>query len=163
MRRLVILVAALVLAVVGPSAVAQEGTPGPMAFEIAPGVAAEALAFVAGQEAPALYRLTFAPGVTYAVAPAPEIALAYGESGVLTITVDTPVTVARAGLTAEPGAAVAAGTEFELAADDYFVLPPLASGEVRNHSQEPATITVAGIVPYAAAPAASPVAATPEA
>lgn len=163
MRRLVILAAALVLAVVGRSAVAQDGTPGPMTFEIAPGVTAEALAFVAGQEAPALYRLTFAPGVTYAVTPAPEIALAYGESGVLTITVDTPVTVARAGSTAEPGETVAAGSEFELAADDYVVLPPLAAGEVRNDGQEPATITVAGIVPSGGESAASPEAATPEA
>ena len=60
---------------VGPVTVAQQGTPPPGGFEIAPGVTAEGLAFAAGQEAPSLYRLTFAPGVTYAVAPAPEISL----------------------------------------------------------------------------------------
>ena len=165
MRRSPVLlaVAALLLGLVaaarvGPLAGAQEGTPPPGGFEIAPGVTAEALAFAAEQEAPALYRLTFAPGVTYAFDPAPEISLAYVEVGALAITLDAPVTVTRAGATDAPGEAVAAGTEFTLVVGDYVVLPPLVDGEVRNDGQEAASVVVAGIVPSAVA---TPMAATP--
>ena len=84
---------------VGPTVDAQEGTPPAGGFEIAPGVTAEALAFAAGREAPALYRLTFAPGVTYRVEPAPSISLVYGETGTLTLTLDAPITIVRAGAT----------------------------------------------------------------
>ena len=148
-----------VAARVGQVGMAQEGTPAP-SFEIAPGVTAEALAFAAGQEAPALYRLTFAAGVTYTVIPAPEISLGYVEAGTLTFTLDAPVTVTRAGATDAPGEAVAAGTEFELATGDYTTLPPLVGGEARNDGQEAASIVVAGIIPSGAA---TPTAATPTA
>ena len=143
---------------IGPATVAQQGTPPPGGFEIAPGVTAEGLAFAAGQEAPSLYRLTFAPGVTYAVAPAPEISLVYGEAGVLTATLDAPITIARAGATDAPGEAVAAGTEFTLAAGDYAAFPPLVGGEVRNEGREAASVLVAAIVPPGVA---TPAAATP--
>ena len=143
---------------VGPVTVAQQGTPPPGGFEIAPGVTAEALAFAAGQEAPSLYRLTFVPGVTYAVAPAPELSLVYGEAGALTITLDLPITITRAGATDAPGEAVAAGTEFTLAAGDYAVFPPLVGGEVRNEGREAASVLVAAIVPPGVA---TPTAATP--
>lgn len=119
---------------------------------------AEALAFAPGQEAPALYRLTFAPGVTYSIDPAPEISLVYGEAGTLTFTLDAPVTITRAGATNAPGEAVAAGAEFMLEAGDYTVFPPLVSGEVRNDGQEAASVVVASIVP---AGVATPTAATP--
>ncbi len=140
----------------GSTTVSQEGSP--PAFEIAPGVTAEALAFAAGQEAPSLYRLTFAPGVTYPFVPAPDISLVYGESGALTATLDAPVTITRAAATDAPGEAIAAGTEFRLSAGDYAVFPPLVGGEVRNEGQEAASVVVAAIVP---AGAATPAAATP--
>lgn len=143
---------------VGSLTVAQEGTPPAGGFEIAPGVTAEALAFAEGQQAPSLYRLTFGPGVIYQVAPAPEISLAYVETGTLTITLDAPVTITRAGATDAPGEAVAAGTEFRLDVGDYVALPPLVSGEVRNDGQEAASVMVAAIVP---ASMATPTAATP--
>ncbi len=154
----VLLLGLIAAARVGPLAGAQEGTPPPGGFEIAPGVTAEGLAFAAGQAAPALYRLTFAPGVTYAFDPAPEISLVYVAAGALAITLDAPVTVTRAGATAAPGEAVAAGTEFALAAGDYAVFPLLVDGEVRNDGQEAASVVVAGIVPSAMA---TPTAATP--
>ena len=168
MRRMPVLVsvvAVVLLALaaagrVGPAAVAQEGTPPAGGFEIAPGVTAEALAFAPGQEAPSLYRLTFAPGVTYRVDPAPDISLVYVEAGALTATLDAPVTITRAEATDAPGEAVAAGTEFTLAAGDYAAFPPLVGGEVRNDGQEPASVVVAAIVPSAMA---TPVAATPAA
>ncbi len=143
---------------VGPTVDAQEGTPPAGGFEIAPGVTAEALAFAAGRETPALYRLTFAPGVTYRVEPTPAISLVYGEAGALTATLDAPITIVRAGAIATPGEAVAAGTEFTLAAGDYAVFPPLVGGEVRNDGREAATVTVADIVPEGMA---TPTAATP--
>jgi hypothetical protein len=155
MRRtpVLLLVAAVALiglvaaARLGPETRAQEGTPPAGGFEISPGVTAEALAFAAGQEEPSLYRLTFAPGVTYAIAPSPEISLVYSEAGSLTITVDAPVTVTRAGATDAPGEPVAANAEFTLGAGDYTVFPPFAGGEVRNDGQEAASVEVAAIIP----------------
>lgn len=135
------------LAGIGSAAMAQDGTPSAGGFEIAPGVTAEALAFAAGQENPALYRLTFAPGVSYRVEPAPDFSLVYQESGVLTAILDAPVTIVRAGSAGATGEVIAAGTEYTLAAGDYAVLPPLIGGEVRNDGQEAASVQVATIVP----------------
>ncbi len=143
----VILLGLLVAGRVGSMAVAQDATPPPGGFEIAPGVTAEGLAFAMGQEAPSLYRLTFAPGVIYRVEPAPDISLAYLETGALTLTLDAPVTITRAGSSDAPGEAVTASTEFTVEAGDYFVLPPLASGEVRNDGEVAASVMVAAIVP----------------
>ena len=126
---------------------AQEASPPPGGFEIAPGVTAEALAFVPGQEAPALYRLTFAPGVTYTIMPAPDISLVYQETGALVFTLDAPVTVTRAGAADEPGEAIAADTEFTLNAADYTTFPALVGGEARNDGDEPASAVVASIIP----------------
>lgn len=150
MKRLFLIpavVLALVVGSVGVAAVAQEGSPPAGGFEIAPGVTAEALAFAPGQEAPALYRLTFEPGVTYTVEPAPEISLVYQEAGALTATLDAPITITRSGATDAPGEGVAADVAFGLAAGDYAVFPPLVGGEVRNEGQESASVVVAGIVP----------------
>ena len=129
----------------GSAAGAQDATPPP--FEIAPGVTAEALAFVPGQEAPALYRVTFAPGVTYEIMPAPDISLIYQETGALTFTLDAPVTVTRAGATDEPGEAIEADTEFTLETGDYMTFPPLGAGEARNDSEEDVSVVVASILP----------------
>ena len=142
---------------------AQEATPPPQGFEIAPGVTAEALAFVPGQEAPSLYQLTFAPGAIYAFEPSPEISLVYVVAGAVNITLDAPVTVTRA---TNPGrgrrAAVGAGTAFPFDLGDYTVLPAMVDGEVRNDGSEPATLLVSAIVPPASTDLATP-AATPAA
>ncbi len=126
---------------------AQEASPPPGGFEIAPGVTAEALAFVPGQEAPALYRLTFAPGVTYTIMPAPDISLVYQETGALAFTLDAPVTITRAGAADEPGEAIAADTGFTLNAGDYTTFPALVGGEACNDGEEPASAVVASIIP----------------
>jgi hypothetical protein len=135
---------------VGSVATAQEGSPPPGGFEIAPGVTAEALAFAPGSQVPSLYRLTFAPGVTYQAQSAPEISLGYLESGTLSLTVDAPVTVTRT----DAAEIIPAGTDFTLSAGEYLVLPLLASGEVRNEGTEAASLLVASITP--AMPAATP-------
>ncbi|CAA9541068.1 MAG: hypothetical protein AVDCRST_MAG33-18 [uncultured Thermomicrobiales bacterium] len=151
----------LVLSLLLPTVSAQDGGPPPGGFEIAPGVTAEALAFVEGRDEPSLYRLTFAPDTTYAIEPVPSISLGVLESGSLSFTLDVPVTVTRAGAVDDPGEAIAADEEFTLEAGDYTVLPPMAGGEIRNDGTEPAAVIVADIVPAAAGtPAATP-AATP--
>jgi len=129
-----------------PVAHAQEASaPPPMVFEIAPGVTAEALAFPQGGTDPVLYRLTFAPGVSYAFEPNPANALELGsvETGEIALTVSSPVTVTRGdGSGAED---IAADTEVALAAGDYLVLPAMTSGSIRNDGSEAASLVVAAI------------------
>lgn len=132
---------------------AQDGTPPPGGFEIAPGVTAEAFAFAPGAESPALYRLTFAPGVTYQAQPAPEISLLYVEAGALSFTIDAPVSVTRADAADAPAEAIPAGTTFTVQAGDSMVFPLLAAAEVRNEGSDPASVMVASIMPSAMGPA----------
>ncbi len=142
----------------GPGAVAQDGTPPPGGFEIAPGVTAEILP--TSEDPPSLYRLHFAPDVTYPIGASPSLEIVYIESGALTFRVEAPVTVGQVGVTGAPGENVDTGTEFTVVAGDYFVLPPFVGGEVRNDGQETATVSVAGILPDAMA---TPTAGTPAA
>jgi hypothetical protein len=137
---------------------AQESTPMPGGFEIAPGVMAEAIAFIPGLQEPTLYRLTFGPGVTYNFTPAPEISLVYGETGSLSITLTAPVTVFHAVDVGQPGEAVAAGDEMRIEVGDYVVMPPLVEGSVTNPGKESASVLVAAIVPL---PVPEPQSATP--
>lgn len=152
MRRvsIVLSVSALLLSLIGfrfGDALAQEGTPPAGGFEIAPGVTAEALAFLPGEDVPSLYRITIEPGITYAFEPAPDISLVYGEAGALVVTLDAPVTVFHAVEVGQPAEAVAAGSEFRLDTGDYVVFPPLVDGEVTNPGNEPASALVASIIP----------------
>jgi hypothetical protein len=126
---------------------AQDATPlaGGLPFEIAPGVTTDLLP--TSQDSPSLYRIRFAPGVTYEVEPTPAIDLVYGEAGTLTLRLDAPVTVVRAGETDAPGEPIAADTEFTLNAGDYSVFPPNVSGEARNDGQDPAQVAVAELIP----------------
>ncbi len=141
-----------------PGAVAQNGTPPPGGFEIAPGVTAEILP--TSEDPPSLYRLHFAPDVTYPIGASPSLEVVYIESGALTLRVEAPVTVGQVGVTDAAGENVAAGTEFTVEPGNYFVLPPFVGGEVRNDGQETATVSVAGILPDAMA---TPTAGTPAA
>jgi quercetin dioxygenase-like cupin family protein len=137
---------------------AQEGSPPaggppPGGFEIAPGVTAEAIAFAEGREDPSVYRLTFDAGVTYNIQQSPALEVAYVESGSLTITLSAAITIGQLGATDTSGEAVAAGTEVTVQAGQYFVLPPMTTGEVRNDGAEAASVSIANILP---APAATP-------
>jgi len=132
----------------GGAVVAQEGTPGPPdSFELAPGVIASNMVFVEGQENPSLYRLSFAPGVSYPVQESPGLELVYMESGTMTVRLNAPVTVASLNATDGSGESVAADTEFTLSAGHFFVLAPGVSAEVRNDGEETATVSVAGLIP----------------
>jgi hypothetical protein len=140
-----------------PRAVAQDATPqGPAdSFEIAPGVTADSFLFAEGQEAPTNYRLHFAPGVTYEIAPSEALELAYVESGTLALVLEHDLLLGEVGAS---GQLIAAGTTVTVAAGQYFVLQPGVTGEVRNEGTEPATVSVAGIMPgmSSATPEASP-------
>lgn len=160
MRRLFTLLAALLtLSLLASAALGQEGAPVlPESFELAPGVTANNVVFVAGQDNPSLYHLQFAPGVSYLVQPSTNLELVLMESGSLTVRFDATVTVPQLNGADGSGEVVAAHTEVILSAGQYFVLPPGVSGEVRNDGDETAIVSVAGMVPGGAA---SPAAAIP--
>ena len=151
----VVLLSLAAVGVVRSGAIAQEASPPP--FEIAPGVTAEALAFIPGQEEPALYRLNIEPGVSYPFSASPAIELAYVEQGSFALTLSSPVTINSVDTPDAIGVQTDANAEFTVEAGDYITLPPGTSGEVRNDGTETASFTVADIYP---APTGTP-AATP--
>jgi hypothetical protein len=154
MRRTRAIVVAIV-AVIGMvgagmlAAGAQDATP-PGVIEIAPGVTADQVVIFEGRETPSLYRLHFAPGVSYTVEPSDSLELAYIEAGTLTITLDAPT---MRGTVGDPGAEelVPANTEVSLESGTYFILQPATGGTVRNDGQEPTIVSVAGVLPVTAA------------
>jgi hypothetical protein len=123
---------------------AQESTPAAetTGVEIAPGVTFDLLP--SSEDPPSLYRLRFAPGASLAFVDDPAISLVYVESGALSLALNAAVSDAR------PEASngdEAADSALELSQGDYFVLPPLVAGEIRNEGQEPAAIVIAAITP----------------
>src|SRR5215217_5836671 len=123
---------------------AQESTPaaGTTGVEIAPGVTFELMP--ASEDPPSLYRLRFAPGATLAFVDDPAISLVYVESGALSLQLDAAVSDARPDGSSEDEEA---DTTSALSQGDYFVLPPLVAGEIRNEGQEPMAIVIAAITP----------------
>ena len=126
------------------------------ALEVAPGVTAEALAFVEGEEVPAVYRLRLDPGTTYDFSGDPSIALAVIESGSVGLTADTPLTVLRGDGAGAAGEPAAPSSAVDLAVGDHLILPALASGQLRNDGSEPAAILVASLASPNGGPDPSP-------
>jgi hypothetical protein len=124
---------------------AQESTPTAetTGVEVAPGVTFDLLP--ASEDPPTLYRLRFAPGATLAFVDDPAISLVYVESGALSLQLDAAVSDARP--EAASGDEEATDTALSLTQGDYFVLPPLVAGEIRNEGQEPMSIVIAAITP----------------
>ncbi len=120
---------------------AQVGTPATNAeeAEVAPGVTFTLLP--TSEDPPSLYRLEFAPGAALYFAGDPAISLVFVETGVIALNMNAAVSDARA--------ATPAGTDAALPMDqgDYFVLPPLVAGEIRNDGEEAASIIIAAITP----------------
>ncbi len=158
MKTLMACIALLGAFLVGGGVVATAQDSPPDSFELAPGVTAEDLVFVEGQENPSLYRVHFDPGVSYPVQESPSLELVYMESGSMILLFNAPVTTFQLG--AESGETVAADTEFTLTEGQYFILAPGVSGEVRNDTEETATVSIAGMIPGGTA---TPAAATPAA
>lgn len=126
---------------IAPNARAQEATPPATAedAEVAPGVIFTLLP--ASEDPPSLYRLAFEPGAALYFAGDPAISLVLVESGAVSLNMNAAVSDARA--------ATPAGDASALLMDqgDYFVLPPLVAGEIRNNGEEPAAILIAAITP----------------
>ena len=132
----------------GNIAAAQEATPpAGTTEEIGPGVTFTLLP--ASQDPPTLYRLGIAPGAALPFASDPSISLVYVESGVVTLTMNAPVSDTRA----TPAAGDSDNT-LRVEQGDYFVLPPQVAGEIRNEGAEPAAIVIAAITPGLLPPAA---------
>jgi hypothetical protein len=130
----------------GPDATrAQESTPtaGTTGVEIAPGITFELLP--ASEDPPSLYRLRIAPGATLSFVDDPAISLVYVESGALSLVLDAAVSDTRPDAASEDE--VEADTAVALSQGDYFVLPPLVAGEIRNEGQEPLSMVIAAITP----------------
>jgi hypothetical protein len=125
------------------STYAQQSTPMAEAtgVEIAPGVTFELLP--ASEDPPSLYRLRLAPGATLSFVDDPAISLVYVESGALSLQLDVAVSDARPDATSEEET----DTAVELSQGDYFVLPPLIAGEIRNEGQEALSLVIAAITP----------------
>ncbi len=162
MRRVPLLVALVAVALLGlvivaqptPRALAQEATPAGEEFALE-GVSFEPLAVTSGLTLPSpgnlvLVRIGLDPGAVLPSDPSdPSLAMVLIETGELTVQLDAPVTVTRAGsfapalATAEaggefvaPGATVAAGEAVTLLAGDVAFLPANVGGEVRNDGAE---------------------------
>ena len=137
----------------GAPAVAQDpqadgsppAAPAAGALEVAPGVTAEALAFVEGEEVPAVYRLRLDPGTTYDFSGDPSIALAVIESGNVGLTADVPLTVLRGEGADSAGEPIAPSSAVDLALGDHLIVPALASGQLRNEGSERAVMLVASL------------------
>ena len=110
--------------------------------EVAPGVTFELMA--ASEVPPSLYRLRFAPGATLEFVDDPAISLVYVETGALSLQLDAAVSDARPEASSGDEAA---DTAVDLGQGDYFVLPPLVAGEIRNAGQDPMSIVIAAITP----------------
>jgi hypothetical protein len=97
------------------------------------------------EDPPTLYRLRIAPGTTLSFVDDPAISLVYVESGALSLELDAVVSDARPDATSEDEEE--ADTALELSQGDYFVLPPLVAGEIRNEGQEALSMVIAAITP----------------
>ena len=166
MRRFAVLLSVVVVMLVGvvafgirPVVMAQEATPAAEDELIPEGITFdEILGYGVAETLPAapaeiaLFRIGFEPGATFPFDPGdPSVALAFVESGAITFTVASPITVLRA---AGEGEAfpretedMPAGTEFTLHTGDSAVLPPHVEGEARNDGGDVALVLVANIGP----------------
>ncbi len=151
----------------GPGALAQDGTPpAEEEFELPEGVSFEALGYGTAEELPAtpadvlLFRVGFEPGAGLEDDPGARLALVYVEEGVLTVTMEGPMTVLRAAAEGTPfpmeTETFAAGEEFTMAEGDSAIFPAGVAGEVRNEGDEPATVLVADIGPLEGEAAGTP-------
>ena len=146
----VVMVLGTILLSGGLTATAQEATP-PAEEEGLEGIS---FTFLGGGEtdtlptAPAgiyLVRIDLAPGAVLPSDPSdPSLSVFTVETGVITVTVDAPLTVLHLPTNAEPGPddfeQVAAGEEFTMEAGDSTLFPANIGGEIRNDGEEDAVM-----------------------
>lgn len=156
MRRTLPVVFALLLAVMPGVALAQSPAPaGPPAFEIAPGVVGEGLAFLPGATDPVVYRLRFEPGSAYDAVGDASVALVTIESGSLTITAPVELTVYPAIGDGTPRTEPA-GSAVTMAPGDSFLFPADVDAHLTNDGPKPASMIVAALYPTGSDAAESP-------
>ncbi len=184
MRRVLVLLSLAAMVILGgmvgsmpPRAIAQEATPASeeMGFE---GVTFEPVIIVPGVPAPALtavvlVRVRLEPGAVFPSTPEdPDDVVLLVEEGTLALMLETPLSISRAGsfleaiATAEAGGefaaageAVASGEEVILEPGDALFVPARVPGELRNDSEEPASILLIVLADAAAGmPEATPAA-----
>jgi len=144
-------------------AIAQEATPAVEGF-MPEGITFEPVAFATGLALPApgdvaVSRIGFDPGTGFPIDEEDSTyALAVVESGALTIRLDRPLMVTRAGALATAMAEeaaggapaneeIAAGQEATLQAGDTALFPPDVGGEIGNDGQDRAVVLVVFVGP----------------
>jgi quercetin dioxygenase-like cupin family protein len=125
-------------------------------MELAPGVTAEALAFLPGEDEPVAFRLRFQPGSSVDLGATPEASLVVVEAGTLTLTTDVDLIVYSSGAGMGDPGSVAAGSAATLQQGDYFLVPANVAGHASNDGDAEASILV-GALQVGASSAASSV------
>ena len=143
------------------SPVAEEGMPEGVAFEILAQRLVEE--FPTGPAEIGFARLTFAPGTRLNLDPEPSLVLVAVESGTFTVTITTAVEVAGVVMEGTPVATrvTTAGVAFPVEPGESVLVPPLATGDVRNDGPEPVVALAVFIGPPTAAMATPGPEATP--
>jgi len=145
MRRTLTVVFALLLAAMPGVALAQSPAPaGPPAFEIAPGVVGEGLAFLPGATDPVVYRLRFEPGSAYDAVGDASVALVTIESGSMTITAPVELAVYSATGDRTPRTETA-GSAVTMETGDTFLFPAEVDAHLTNDGADPASLIVAAL------------------
>ena len=152
---------ASVLAVLLACALAPGGTG--RAQEATPGACGTQTQWLTGAAGITLARITFEPGCATAPGPDPFAALAYVDSGTVTLQADQAVMIFTGGVPfgAEPGIPTEPGVPTEVRAGESFLTLPGISFQVSNPGTEPAVVLVVIFQPPMDQEAAPPTAATP--
>ena len=147
MRRTIAVVFALVLAAMPVTLRPERRSEWPAVdLEMAPGVTAEALAFLPGATDPVVYRLRFEPGSTYAAVGDAAVALVTIESGSVSITAPVELTVYSATGDGTPRTATA-GSAATVETGDTFLFPAAVDAHLTNAGATPASMIVAALYP----------------
>jgi hypothetical protein len=158
MRRTLPVVLALLLAAMPGVTLAQSAAPiGQPSMELAPGVTAEALAFLPGATDPVVYRLRFEPGSTYDAVGDASVALVTIEAGSMTITTPVELTVYSASGDGTPRTATA-GSAVTMETGDSFLFPSDFDARLTNDGADAASMVVAALYPARSGAAESPAA-----
>lgn len=139
---------------------AQEGTPVSEDEQQSKRVSFESVGFGVASVLPSapadveLFRLGIDPGADFPLLEEnPSLALIIVESGEVILLADIPITVSHASGGMET---IPAGKELTMEAGDSVTVPPLVAGEVRNDSNEEASMLVVNIFPHEGSEGATP-------
>jgi hypothetical protein len=161
MRRAPIVLAAVLLAAVPASVLAQSPAPSPAWYQMAPGVSIQALAWLPGQQDPAIFRFRFDPGASADFPGTPPVSLVTIDSGTLTVRTAVDLVIYSTGDPAAAPRTAPADTDDPVKAGDYFLVPSGVAGHVADPGTTQAVMTVANLLPPGAGSAAPMPSASP--